>query len=163
MKTNYADKLRDPRWQKMRLKVLNRDKWTCQCCKSKEKTLNVHHTLYCGTNPWETPMENLRTLCEECHKDEKENYKSQIEALLAELQEHGFISREIELIMGAISYMFNSSGLFKSPMEFAEYLESLSLTISRQDIKKTLKDGDLFWKSAFHNIDKIRSEDRNEK
>ena len=37
----YAEQLRDPRWQQMRLRVLERDRWTCDCGDS-TTTLHVH-------------------------------------------------------------------------------------------------------------------------
>lgn len=68
MSLSYADKLRDPRWQKKRLEILERDKWTCAGCKSTEKTLHVHHRLYVkGLDPWEYDSEYLLTVCDECH------------------------------------------------------------------------------------------------
>ena len=67
----YSLKLKDPRWQRRRLEVFNRDKFTCLCCGAKDKTLNVHHLFYCG-NPWDAPMEHLETLCEPCHEKRSE-------------------------------------------------------------------------------------------
>ncbi len=65
MKT-YAEKLKDPRWQKKRLEVFSRDNWTCQLCSDKEDTLNVHHLKY-STNPWDSDNSDLITYCEYCH------------------------------------------------------------------------------------------------
>lgn len=45
MKKSYAEKLRDPRWQKKRLKIFERDGWACQDCRSTTNTLNLHHLL----------------------------------------------------------------------------------------------------------------------
>jgi len=42
----YSEKLKDPRWQKKRLKVLERDNWECKQCGEKEETLHIHHLLY---------------------------------------------------------------------------------------------------------------------
>jgi len=68
MKT-YAEKLKDPRWQKMRLQILERDGFVCRRCQSKEKTLHVHHAFYSkGKAPWEYDPKFLQTLCEECHE-----------------------------------------------------------------------------------------------
>lgn len=68
MKKTYSEKLKDPRWQQMRLKVMERDQFTCRKCRSKDKTLNVHHLAYAkGKAPWEYDGEALMTLCEECH------------------------------------------------------------------------------------------------
>lgn len=80
MKQNlsYAEKLRDPRWQKMRLKIMERDKFSCTCCGDNQSTLNVHHAYYeRGKMPWEHPAETLFTLCEPCHVDAEE-YKRRI-------------------------------------------------------------------------------------
>ena len=68
---DYSELLKDPRWQKRRLEILNRDNWTCQICGAKDKMLHVHHTCYeKGKKPWEYPDKILITLCEECHKNE---------------------------------------------------------------------------------------------
>lgn len=70
----YSEKLRDPRWQRKRLEIFNRDNFTCLCCGAKDKTLNVHHKEYHG-NPWDAPSESLETLCEPCHKERSDNNK----------------------------------------------------------------------------------------
>jgi hypothetical protein len=67
--TTYSNKLKSPHWQKMRLKVMQRDKFTCKLCKDTETTLNVHHKYYeQGKEPWEYPMSALVTLCQHCHE-----------------------------------------------------------------------------------------------
>ena len=67
----YADKLKDPRWQKKRLEILERDEWACRYCGDKETTLHVHHAYYeKGVEPWETDNFLLTTLCAECHEIE---------------------------------------------------------------------------------------------
>lgn len=63
----YSEKLLDPRWQRKRLEVLNRDDFTCLLCNSKEDTLNVHHEVYCG-DPWEVDIKHLKTYCFRCHE-----------------------------------------------------------------------------------------------
>jgi 5-methylcytosine-specific restriction endonuclease McrA len=66
--SKYDELLKDPRWQRKRLDIMNRDNFTCQLCKSKKKTLNVHHKVYHrGLLPWENPDKDLITLCEDCH------------------------------------------------------------------------------------------------
>lgn len=64
----YLEKLKDPRWQKKRLQILERDDFTCRYCKDTEKTLHVHHMIYAKA-PWLTDNEHLLTLCEDCHKN----------------------------------------------------------------------------------------------
>lgn len=63
----YFEKLKDPRWQKKRLQIFERDKWACLCCDRKDETLCVHHLVYSAKEPWDEPDENLETLCEDCH------------------------------------------------------------------------------------------------
>ncbi len=63
----YAEKLKDPRWQKKRLSVLERDNWTCQMCYDSKETLHVHHKSYHG-EPWESPSKELVALCARCHQ-----------------------------------------------------------------------------------------------
>lgn len=70
MADTYSEKLRNPKWQKRRLEILNRDHWTCQLCGDKETTLHVHHNYYNG-NPWDAKDAGLITLCEDCHKIEE--------------------------------------------------------------------------------------------
>ena len=65
----YYEKLKDPRWQKKRLEVMERDEFTCQNCGDDESTLNVHHWYYTsGADPWDYEDEALVCLCETCHK-----------------------------------------------------------------------------------------------
>lgn len=70
-KPAYSEKLKDPRWQKKRLEILERDEWKCQCCKDDSTTLHVHHKWYeNGRDPWDYPTDALVTLCETCHETE---------------------------------------------------------------------------------------------
>jgi hypothetical protein len=69
MAKTYSEKLRDPRWQKMRLEVMGRDGFACRMCQSNTEMLHVHHTFYRrGASPWGYPEETLLTLCESCHQ-----------------------------------------------------------------------------------------------
>lgn len=64
----YSDKLLDPRWQKKRLEVLQRDDFTCMMCRDKKTTLHVHHFCYAASgNPWDSDLDDLITYCECCH------------------------------------------------------------------------------------------------
>lgn len=77
----YQTKLKDPKWQKKRLEILNRDNWTCVLCKDTETTLHIHHHEYrYGKEPWDYEDDNFATLCEHCHHEvtvEKYNIKTQ--------------------------------------------------------------------------------------
>ena len=63
----YSEKLRSPLWQECRLEVFNRDNFTCTLCGDADSELHVHHEEYSG-DPWEAPIDKLKTLCKHCHK-----------------------------------------------------------------------------------------------
>lgn len=72
----YSKLLLDPRWQKKRLEVMNRDAFSCLNCGDSKSTLNVHHKKYIfGNDPWDYPMDNFETLCVDCHKNEHQKNK----------------------------------------------------------------------------------------
>ena len=65
----YSERLKDPRWQRKRLEIFERDNFTCQECGRKDRELHVHHGCYVkGRMPWEYPNEVLHTLCDGCHE-----------------------------------------------------------------------------------------------
>lgn len=85
----YREKLLDPRWQKKRLYVLERDEFACQYCGDTEKALHVHHLAYSDTrNPWDVEYVSLITLCSDCHKIEHLNIGGVLRDLLIYLTEH---------------------------------------------------------------------------
>jgi hypothetical protein len=73
--STYIELLKHPEWQKMRLKILERDKFKCRYCLDKETTLHVHHMYYTNhpdgerLKPWEYHPDSLITLCEKCHSN----------------------------------------------------------------------------------------------
>ena len=77
MKT-YLEKLRDPRWQKKRLEILQRDEFKCRECGDTSTELHVHHLKYRKSkNPWDSENDELITLCKNCHfiiEDIKQKY-----------------------------------------------------------------------------------------
>jgi hypothetical protein len=62
----YSEKLKDPRWQKLRLKILERDQFKCTLCSDEKTTLHVHHEEY-KKDPWDADIDKLKTLCSDCH------------------------------------------------------------------------------------------------
>ena len=77
----YAKKLRSPKWQKMRLQILERDKFTCRHCGETEKPLHVHHCFYNkGAQPWDYESGTLVTLCEDCHEAVEARNKQLLQA-----------------------------------------------------------------------------------
>ena len=67
-KQKYLKLLKDPRWQKKRLEIFQRDNFQCRICGDKEETLHVHHKIYIGDNPpWKSENKDLLTVCSDCH------------------------------------------------------------------------------------------------
>lgn len=64
---NYSEKLKDPRWQKKRLEVMQRDNFTCVKCGEDKIQLQIHHLKY-ENEPWDVHFDFLQTLCKYCHE-----------------------------------------------------------------------------------------------
>lgn len=89
--TTYSKKLLDPRWQKLRLQVFERDNFTCRYCESTDKTLHAHHRYYePNTDPWDYPLSALVTLCCECHDDEHNMMPWASRGVIESLKKAGF-------------------------------------------------------------------------
>lgn len=65
----YKEKLLDPRWQKKRLEILQRDNFKCRYCEDDQTTLHIHHLTYKTkyTDPWDYDESYLMTACKDCH------------------------------------------------------------------------------------------------
>lgn len=95
-KKEYFESFKDPRWQKKRLEILERDNFTCCLCESKASQLHVHHTIYFeDTFPWEYPNRCLKTLCDNCHKEEHEELFDCLKQMSHTLRYLGYLSNEI--------------------------------------------------------------------
>jgi hypothetical protein len=95
----YLEKLRDPRWQKKRLLILERDQFCCRSCSDPDSTLHVHHHYYTGCDPWDIPDDALITLCEECHEEEGRFGALERQLLVRELQHHGWLAGEFNALL----------------------------------------------------------------
>lgn len=72
-RSEYSEKLRNPKWQKKRLEILEAAGWKCQACDAEDNTLAVHHLIYLsGHEPWDYPNDHLECLCEDCHSFREE-------------------------------------------------------------------------------------------
>lgn len=66
---SYSELLKDPRWQKKRLEILEYAQWRCQICGRKDRTLHVHHSYYTnGKKPWQYPNGSMIAVCEPHHE-----------------------------------------------------------------------------------------------
>lgn len=65
---SYSEKFKDPRWQKKRLTIFERDDFKCVSCNNTKNTLHAHHLCYIqGYDPWDYDDIFIVTLCNECH------------------------------------------------------------------------------------------------
>jgi hypothetical protein len=80
----YSEKLQDPRWQKRRAEILERDRSTCTLCQKTDGEMHVDHLWYEG-QPWEAPDEALRTVCAQCHWDVSPKQRAQRKELLRQV------------------------------------------------------------------------------
>lgn len=99
----YTQKLRDPRWQKKRLEIMQRDDFSCTGCGDNEKMLSVHHRYYLpGKEPWEYGNNCFKTLCEYCHSAEH-RFRPQAESnLISALKQMGYDYVDIQLLAQAV-------------------------------------------------------------
>lgn len=107
-RASYLQKLRDPRWQRRRLEIMQRDEFTCvQCCDTRS-TLNVHHKYYRpNAEPWEYPDAALVTLCEACHIRETEaegERRTAERGIIEVIREENFEPRAVEFLLSTIAY-----------------------------------------------------------
>ena len=65
---DYAQKLKDPKWQKRRLEMLEIANWQCNVCHDEKEELHIHHIEYFqGRDPWEYSDDEMICLCKTCH------------------------------------------------------------------------------------------------
>jgi hypothetical protein len=100
----YLELLKDPRWQRKRLEIFQRDAWTCQRCGEMTVMLSVHHLCYHpGKDPWESPDEELLTLCEPCHTTETRNLKEARGEILHALRRLPWETQDLHMLCGFLS------------------------------------------------------------
>lgn len=133
----YSEKLKDPRWQKKRLEIFQRDDFSCQLCKDKETTLHVHHRYYMGYyEPWDYPDSALVTLCAICHESEEQSKGSQKHLLHAFL-DGGFFNNELVPLAELIRILISKAG--KSSFDLLITRLALSDEFL-EDVQKDLKE-----------------------
>lgn len=113
-KTAYAEKLKDPRWQKCRLLILERDNFTCRLCGDDKTTLHVHHWEYQkGREPWEHDDVLMVCICAICHSN-LHKIKEEHGTTLYELAMYDVESAEVKmLIRDLVKYIFSNNSTIK--------------------------------------------------
>jgi len=95
-KQEYFESFKDPRWQKKRLEILERDDFECIVCGDKKAQLHAHHTIYFENSyPWEYPNRCIKTLCDKCHTDEHESLFDCLKQMSHTLRYLGYLSDDI--------------------------------------------------------------------
>ena len=150
--SEYSELFKNPKWQKMRLKILERDDWGCQSClnNGENDTLHIHHRRYInGRKPWEYPESLLVTLCETCHKVETENLQDACDSLIEQIKEK-FFSNEIRLLAQIINGL-----VLNYPSEVC--MEIIEFALLDTSAKKAIDK--LYWKKLHRkNQQKIKKE-----
>ena len=89
---SYSEKLRDPRWQRRRLEIMQFARFRCEQCGEKDRMLSVHHRVYrVGSAPWAYPDHELACLCEECHHFEHHISEEDRAGLDSEARNEGYL------------------------------------------------------------------------
>jgi hypothetical protein len=114
---DYKEKLKDPRWQKKRLEIFNRDKFACICCGSKEKELQVHHLKYLG-NPWDVDNIHLETLCKDCHG--LKTYCDNLDNINVSIKKALYINNWVIFILSNDNICVSSKTTYKPLFNFTE-------------------------------------------
>jgi hypothetical protein len=156
-KPTYSELLRDPRWQRRRLEIMQRAEFRCEQCADDSKTLNVHHRVYRkGALPWEYSDDELACLCETCHEAEHITRDAirdamatmginQLEALLGFIQAQSFVlawqpeisqgqAYPIENLSRARGFVRGISSFENESVLFRALMECSPLTIARATV-----------------------------
>ena len=98
----YNEKLKDPRWQKKRLEIFQRDGFMCKECGNEEATLTVHHCFYeKDREPWDYPDKSFITLCQQCHQEEFESQYETERELIKSIRSLGFLNPDLNALASA--------------------------------------------------------------
>jgi hypothetical protein len=91
----YKRKLASPYWQRRRLEIMERDKFSCRFCGDKEHELHIHHVAYLpNLDPQDYQDEHLLTLCHACHEGE-EKLKSEDAFMMGKFLVCGLSRRQL--------------------------------------------------------------------
>lgn len=131
MKKTYSEKLKDPRWQKMRLAIMQRDGFACRDCGDGSEELHVHHCHCMKGESWDTPAELILTLCKTCHEN-----RGAVESGIRESLGRYFAAAHVDYLDGVADQI----GATMAEPGFDEYPE---ITISSGSLREY--QSDLSW------------------
>lgn len=137
----YQEKLLDPRWQRVRLSVFDRDGWKCVVCNSDSKTLHVHHKHYRrGVEPWEYELDELETRCFECHKKKHEKLTLEDERLLEIARKS--IPSEVINRLGDPDFICSKMELRASRGPIDHWMDYIETYLLSDDLREAFADED---------------------
>lgn len=124
---DYAEQYKNPKWQKLRLKILDRDDWSCQKCNDDESQLQVHHKRYVyGKKVWEYKDSDLITLCNACHEEEKDGMKEEIENFI-EVIKLKLFSNQVSSLNCSLGYL-----IYREPYPMDILISALEWVITHK-------------------------------
>jgi len=141
----YHEQMKHPLWQKKRLEVMEHHNFKCQECEAEDTTLHVHHPFYkTGAMIWDYSVEELKCLCEVCHKNEHA-LDEKIKKSLSNLGTH-----QKQMVLGYIDSEHCANNLFfekeidttinlQNPNYCSGVLHRFILSIYWKDFKKINK------------------------
>lgn len=143
MGKTYSEKLKDPRWQKKRLQLLESAWFMCESCGDTEQTLHVHHGYYeKNLDPWDYPDRAYLVLCSRCH-EKWHMYKANIDHYVCRTTVEHLLDIQtivLQLIMMGpnVTMMFNDlvSGYHRRQFDKAEWAEEKAEAQKRGEYPK---------------------------
>lgn len=99
----YIQKLQDPRWQRKRLEIMQRDDFKCRHCNAVDKPLQIHHIAYNFKDPWDIEDRLLISLCSECHDIETGAVKEAFSKLIQSIKLAGYMSNDVLQLLEVFS------------------------------------------------------------
>lgn len=123
----YKQQLLDPRWQKKRLEILERDNFECKLCYDPGTTLHIHHIKYRKCLAWEYENDELITYCKHCHSI-IEYYKNKDSVTPIALYKKDFCMDVVNL------YFLGYDGLGSVIIDIFEYSEETLKYLTSMDM-----------------------------
>jgi hypothetical protein len=135
---DYAAKWKDPRWQKKRLLIFERDNFTCQLCRDKGTTLSVHHRYYIkGADPWDYLDDCLVTLCEPCHESETETRRLASDHMQWAMAKAGLWAHDVAYLASCLERTPRGCMSYEDQANMVQFI---GLLFIRADIRETCLD-----------------------
>lgn len=104
--SKYTDLLKDPKWQRKRLEIMNRDSWKCGICQDDSEMLVVHHKYYDKDKmPWQYPDKAYITLCFDCHNELHKDQKQLHSDIIEHFKRSEFSMEEVWEIAKVFKYL----------------------------------------------------------